>query len=214
MPHIRIAAKYLKYKKISLLSAFLLFSLMTTISTAQAQAAPAVTEWHTKEVGEKTLSFSTTQMGAEFTGVFQAFTPVVFFDPNRLQDSYVKVTVPLTSAFTDDEERDEALQNDDWFDTEAHPIAVFETTSIALNEGKNAQDYPYIANAKLTIRGIEKQITLPFSFVITENTARATGATTLNRIDFEVGAENWDDPESVGLFVDVAFTLDLFIHKQ
>lgn len=192
---------------------------LTFICALLLCAAPSVSlaaeapQWDVTEGGEQSLTFTTTQMGAAFTGRFENFTPQITFHPDALDQSHVKVEISLQSAETGDEERDEALQNEDWFNTQQYPIATFETADFQMNEGDNQDRYPYLARGRLDLSGVQQDITLPFSFTIDDSTtphsASAAGAVTLDRIEFGLGAENWDDHDSVGHKVEVRFQLDL-----
>lgn len=189
------------------LTAFLFLCLPRQANANEAQ------KWSIIPNDNNTLSFTTTQMGTSFTGHFNEFDTDISFSPERLSDSQVKVRVALPSAETGDDERDQTLQQEEWFHSKNHPVAVFHATQFLTNEGSNQNTHPFIAKGTLSLSGITKDVELSFSFEIdgtsTPSTAIAQGQTTLNRLDFGLGADNWDDPDSVGHNVVVQFYLHL-----
>jgi polyisoprenoid-binding protein YceI len=146
------------------------------------------------------LSFSGTQVGSTFTGKFSRFDATIDFDPAKPAAGHVVVTVDLTSAGTDDTQRDEALPQSDWFDTAKFPQARFEASGF-LAKGGNAFEAP----GTLTLRGVSKQLTLPFTLTASGDSAHAVGHVQIVRTDFGVGQGEWKSGDTVGLQVGVDF---------
>jgi polyisoprenoid-binding protein YceI len=144
------------------------------------------------------LGFSGTQTGTRFEGTFTRYSTVIAFDPNDLADSHITVTVDLASAVSGDTQRDTALPGKDWFNIAEFPQAKFETTAIH-KEGANA----YEAVGTLTLRGVTKPLTLPFTLEINGTTAHAQGHVDLVRTAFGVGQGPWATGQWVALDVDV-----------
>ena len=67
------------------------------------------------------------------------------------------------------------------------------------------------AQGKLTIRDVTRPVRLPFTFVVAADgrTARLSGGTTIQRLDFGVGQGEWNDTTWVGNAVDIHFDLAL-----
>jgi polyisoprenoid-binding protein YceI len=148
------------------------------------------------------LTFSGTQTGAKFEGKFTRYGMTIVFDPNNLEASHITVTVDLASAATGDPQRDTALPGKDWFDIAQFPQAKFETTSIR-KQGVNA----YEAVGNLTLRGVTKALTLPFTLQIDGAAAHAVGHAKLIRSAFGVGQGPWATGQWVALDVDVSFDI-------
>ncbi len=143
------------------------------------------------------IEFTGTQTGKEFSGAFSKFDVSVAFDPANLEGSYIKATIETASAKTGDRQRDDALPSGDWFSAGAFPAAVFESSDIRSAGGG------YEARGTLTVRGVTKDLTLPFSVAITGDRAVADGEAALVRTDFGVGQGEFATGEWVGLDVKV-----------
>lgn len=175
-----------------ILAAFLIAPCLS--STASAADA---TNWKLDPVKSQ-LGFSGTQTGSKFDGKFTHYDAAIIFDPDHLDASHITVTVNLASATTGDTQRDTALPGKDWFDTTQFPQAKFETTAIN-KQGPNA----YEAVGNLTLRGVTKPLTLPFTLQIDGATAHAVGHAKLMRDTFGVGQGPWATDQWVALEVDI-----------
>jgi polyisoprenoid-binding protein YceI len=87
----------------------------------------------------------------------------------------------------------------EFFDVAAHPTAVFAAAIRREGEG-------YLAEGTLTLRGVEKPLTLPFTLALEGESARMEGRVSLDRRDFGIGAA-YPDEGSVGFAVEVAVSL-------
>ena len=68
----------------------------------------------------------------------------------------------------------------DWFDSAAHPNAVF-TATVPQERGK------YVAHGTLNLRGVSKPLDLPFDLKIDGAKAVVSGRAGLDRVAFGVG---------------------------
>lgn len=151
-----------------------------------------------------TLSFHGAAEGETFTGHFKEFSPSIRFDPADLAASRFEVGIALASADSRNSERDETLQSGDFFATSKFPRATYSATAFRdLGDGK------FAADGTLSLRGVEKPVTLEFSWVQDGNSATLDGKASLNRLDFEIGAGDWADASTIAHEVGVATTLKL-----
>lgn len=186
---------------------FLTIAALTCLISSPVIAQDAQ-KWEIDEQGLRSLTFTATQMGKEFTGTFSDFDVELAFSPDALEASFVQVNVSMESAETQEDDRDEMLQNDEWFDTHNHPFATF----ISEEFGKNPNDsspFEYVAYGELTIAGEAKEIDLPFSFENKGERGYVAGEITLNRLDYGLGQQSWPDDESISHDVQVKFDIDL-----
>ena len=179
-----------------------------TVSTAAAvllvlggaTAAPATT-WAV-DPGKSKLGFTGQQSGAPFSGRFKTWTAAIAFDPAKPEAGHVSATVDVSSATTDDAQKDEAMPGSDWFDAANFAKATFEATGFT-PKGPNS----YETQGRLTLRGVTKDVTLPFTLTIVGDQAHAVGETKLVRTAFGVGQGSWSSGDMVALDVDVEFDL-------
>lgn len=152
--------------------------------SAPAFAAPAPA-WTVDKAASK-VTFSSSFDGGAFTGSFRTWTAAIRFDPANLAGSSVTATFDTASAATGEASRDEALPEPTWLSAKAFPKAIYTATSFkALGGGK------YQAVGNLTIRGVTKPLTLPFTLVTTGDTAKMTSSVGINRLAFGVGQGEW-----------------------
>lgn len=150
------------------------------------------------------IEFSGTQTGKPFTGAFEAFNAVILFDPADLSASRIEATIDTGSAKTGDRQRDAALPGAEWFSSAAFPEARFVSTAV-----KSIGNGAYEAAGKLSVRGVERDVTLPLTIEIAEGRATADGEVTLNRADFGVGqGEEFLTDKWVGYNVTVSIHIE------
>jgi polyisoprenoid-binding protein YceI len=81
--------------------------------------------------------------------------------------------------------RDKHLKKTDYFDVEHHPLIRMQSSGIRL-KGKNN----YEGSFSLTIKGITKTVTVPFSISENADAKNITGEFTINRLDYGLGEES------------------------
>jgi polyisoprenoid-binding protein YceI len=173
---------------------------------------------YTTLTGEYTLDPSHSRMGfvarhamvTKVRGSFNAFTGSATIDGADPSVSSVSVTIDASSIDTRNADRDGHLRGNDFLDLETYPEITFTSTSIS-QSGDDAFD----VTGDLTIKGVTKEITVPFSF---EGTATDPfgnsrvgfeGSTTINRKDYGV---TWNAVlETGGVLVSDKITLEFEI---
>jgi polyisoprenoid-binding protein YceI len=172
--------------------------LLIALLVTAVVATPATAGSWKFDAAKSQLGFSGTQTGKAFEGHFTRFSTEIDFDPDHPETSRIVAAIDPASAVTGDTQRDGALPGKDWFDIARFPQAKFETIAIR-KTGATA----YEATGTLTIRGVTKSITLPFTLAITGNTAHAKGHLNLVRTVFGVGQGAWTSGQWVALEVGV-----------
>lgn len=186
------------------LLACMVFVLFTLPAQAQRQRPYPAPDWQVDK-SQSSITFTGTQMGKSFSGVFKNFDAEISFDPVAPRGSYTKVTIVTESADTQDAERDGIMQDTLWFDVKNFPTATFESERFSKT---NATDF--VVEGNLTIRNVTLPVNLPFTLDITKDadsgnqTARMTAQISLDRSLFQLGQKDWADPKSVANNVDVA----------
>ena len=175
----------------------MIFAAALLLSASSAQAA----DW-TLDPAKSRLGFTGSQAGSPFEGSFTRWSAKIAFDPANPAAGKAVVEIDMASATTGDRQKDESLPQSDWFDVKAFPQARFEATSFRA-KGGNA----FEALGSLSIRGIKKDVVLPFTLETSGTNAHAKGKLDLIRTDYGVGQGAWKAPDMVAL--EVAVTLDL-----
>jgi polyisoprenoid-binding protein YceI len=124
---------------------------------------------------------------------------MVRFDPADLAASAVEVTIDTASADTGNRDIEQELKRPKWFDTARFPNARFATTAFRAIGGNR-----YEAAAKLTIRDVTRDVTLPFTLEIGDDradpnqlVARAAGELSISRLAYGIGQDEWTDTKIV-----------------
>jgi len=122
------------------------------------------------------------------TGKFTRFEASVLYDADDPSRWTIDASIEAASVDTGIDERDEDLRGPDFFDTENHPRILFESDAIQRRGDE------FVARGTLTIRGVAREIELPFrvTAVDWEEEAPLLGLAaefSLNRTDFGVGTD-------------------------
>lgn len=128
-----------------------------------------------------------------------------------LSTSSIELTFKIASVNTMNSERDEHLLEEKYFHEKYFPLATFKSTSIReVNKGT----YQYVAAGQLTIKGISKNLEVPFNYVGETTTSEGTriftfdGEAALDRKDFDIA------PASVSLGKEVKIVFSLEAQKE
>jgi polyisoprenoid-binding protein YceI len=161
--------------------------------------APALAAKWMIRPAESTIALEVTYLGSPVAAKFEKFSADIEFDPADLVRSTVTVRIDTGSFDSQSEDRDEFVKERGWFDIARFPEARFVTKSI-----RSVAPGRYEASADLTIRGITKEVKLPFALVIEGDVARMDGGLSLDRTDYGVGQGDWASTKEVGSSVGVS----------
>jgi polyisoprenoid-binding protein YceI len=144
-----------------------------------------------------TVGFSVPIFGglSQVTGKFTDFNITLLNNEKDITKSSVSVVIKATSVNTGIEGRDRHLRTADFFDVEKFPEITFKSERI---EKKGKQ---FIALGPLTMHGVTKQISLPFTITGTLKNPLTVGYSArmvLNRRDYGINYSRKDNPTFVG----------------
>jgi len=139
------------------------------------------------DVSHTRLGFAVRHMAvSKVRGDFKDFSGTLELAENPA-DSKVTVTIQAGSVDTHDENRDNHLRTNDFFDVENHPTWTFTSTAI-----RPITSSEWNVDGDLTIRGVTKQVTLDATLegVVTDpygfHRVGFSAKTTIDREDFGV----------------------------
>ena len=168
--------------------------------------APAMAANWTIDPAASKLGFSGKQNGEAFAGHFGQFSGTVAFDPAKPEAGHADIVIDMASAGTGDTQRDEALPQAEWFDAKKFPQGHFVASGFR-SKGGDA----YEATGRLSIRGVARDVTLPFTLTVSGDTAHARGHLELVRTAYGVGQGPWSSGQWVAL--EVGVDLDVVARK-
>lgn len=162
------------------------------------------------DTNHSNVGFSVPILGglSKVRGKFTDFSVALKNDEKDITRSSVKAVIKTASIDTGINARDEHLRNADFFDAEKFPEIVFESTQINKRRGG------FIAVGNLSMRGVTKQIELPFSITGTRKSPKDNlmnvgylARLTLNRRDFGINWTHSSTPDFVGDLIEIEINL-------
>ena len=170
-------------------------------TAAALDAAQALSCDWTVQPGSR-LGFTAQYGGEPVNGSFRKWQARIKFCADDLPHSSIAATVNLASADTRDPSRDEALHGASFFDVANFAQARFSATGFnQLAPGR------YAANGTLSLHGVSRPVRLVFNLKLAGDTAAAQGSTTLSRLAFKVGSDEWAATDQIADAVTVQFTI-------
>ena len=115
--------------------------------------------------------------GAHVKGNFDKINGDITFDTANLAASHMSINVEVESITTGFWLKNSHAKSDKWFDADKYPQINF-TSSHFSNSATG-----YLVEGILTIHGVKKQVSIPFTF--SNNIFK--GSFTINRLDYGVG---------------------------
>jgi polyisoprenoid-binding protein YceI len=150
------------------------------------------------------LDFTLTQMGVPMKGSFRTFKADAHFDPAKLASSRADIRIATTSIALPATDAVAEAKKPAWFDTARYPEARFVSSAFkALPGGR------YEVRGKLTLKGVTRDISAPFTAQAQGNTMRIEGVLPVSRLAFNIGDGSWRDTETVSDTVKLNFSLTL-----
>ena len=146
-----------------------------------------------------TLTYTFTQAGAANQGVFKSFSAQ--FDPHA---GVLTVVIDMRSFDTRDAQRNTLLGGAQFFDVARYPQARFTATRLRKTPSG------FIATGPLTLRGISRTVSVPFTWrALGRGAEELQGKTVIDRLTFGIGQGQWQATEWLGNPVTVRFALQM-----
>lgn len=152
-----------------------IFSIATLSLLWTAFAFVTRKEWEIKK--EYSIQFSNNDV----TGIFQKMEGHVTFDKNDLSKGKFDFTIETESVNTGNEGQNSHIRSGDFLDTKKYPLSKFTSTSFVKS------DSGYIAEGIFELHGVQKQITVPFTFEEKNGITELEAKFSFDRTDYKVG---------------------------
>jgi polyisoprenoid-binding protein YceI len=115
--------------------------------------------------------------GNSAEGNFEKFKGEIVFDENELAASNFFLSIEVESIATGNWLKNRHAKNDNWFDAKKYPNIIFKSSKFFKTVNG------FAVKGFLTMHGIEKEITIPFTF----SNHIFKGNFSVNRIDYKIG---------------------------
>jgi polyisoprenoid-binding protein YceI len=145
------------------------------ILSASAFTALKTTDWKIKN--EASVKFTSKDPSGVFTGLKGS----VKFNEQDLKDSKFDVSIDAASINTGNGMQNQHAKSDKWFDVKKYPEIRFASNSIT----RTTQGYQ--ADGILSLHGVQKPVSIPFTFQKNNEGGTFTGSFNVNRVDFGIG---------------------------
>ena len=169
---------------------------------AALAATPATAAHWTVDNAKSKLGFTVQWANEPFSAHFDSWKADIDFDPANLAASHADVSIAVGSEASDESDFDSGLKGAEGLAATQFPTAHFVTQSFTHKSGNG-----YVANGTLTLKGVTKPITLPFTLTMTGKQAHMVGTAHVMRNEFAIGQGQWAAPTPVAH--DVLVNIDI-----
>ncbi len=129
------------------------------------------------------IKFKIKNLGFNTTGSFSGLAGNITFTPDKPDGCNFDVHIEAKTVNTGVDMRDDHLRGADYFDVKNYPQIRFVSVKVS-STNKNGTLF---VSGKLTMKGITKDISFPFTVQPVQNGYLFNGEFKLNRRDFKVG---------------------------
>ena len=174
------------------------------VSTFMLLATPAYASNWAVDDKESKLTFEASQPTETIVGSFKKFTPEIDFSEATPEAGKIKVTVDMASVdLSKNKDASDAIPTEEWFNIAKFPQAEFVSSKIEKTGNRQ-----YAATGKLTIKGISKDVVLPFTLKPEGTQIRADGDLVIQRNDYKIGdGSKWSNERWLLYPVKVHYTI-------
>jgi polyisoprenoid-binding protein YceI len=123
-------------------------------------AGPLAADMYVTDPMHTSVSFTVRHLTIyKVRGKFNEFSGTIMYDENDMTKSSMQGTIQAASLNTDNEKRDNDLRSAQFLDTEKFPEITF------ISKRVEAQNGGYVLIGDLTMRGVTKEIAIPFTIL-------------------------------------------------
>jgi len=158
-----------------------------------------VKKWNTNAATAK-IKFKVEGLFGTVNGSLSGLKSTIEFDGNDLAASSILASVDVKSISTGISLRNNDLQKEKYLDSDKYPLISFKSNKIQ----KSATGYKVVGD--LTIKGVTKQIEMPFSFSEKGNEGVFKGGFSIQRVDYNVGKPGGSIGSTVTIDLEVPVT--------
>jgi len=130
------------------------------------------------------VNFEIKNAGITVKGNLNDVEGIIRFDKNNIKGASIRVSVPVKGLNTGIETRDKHLKKKDYFDASTYPEILMESKFFGI------QDDGFKGYFVLTMKGIRKEVVVPFTFKEGAKGEEMIGEFNLNRLDFGIGGSS------------------------
>jgi polyisoprenoid-binding protein YceI len=161
----------------------LLLSVLALLFSTPAWAGPN-DPWTIDPIKSR-IGFTVEQLGKLVSGRIATWTGRIVLEPGDLAAARIDIRMDMRSASAGTKDIDDVMLGPNFLDVAHAGEARFTSTSVS----RRGDDY--LAQGKLTIRDVSRDVALPFGLRIQDGRATARGRLAIKRLDYGVGRNEW-----------------------
>ncbi len=138
-------------------------------------------EWR---IVDSEVNFEIKNAGLTVKGNLGKVAGSIRFDKNTIKGARISVSVQVKELNTGIEARDKHLKKKEYFDASAYPEILMESKFFGLSE------IGFKGYFVLSMKGVSKEIVVPFTFIEGPNGGEMFGEFSVNRLDFGLGGSS------------------------
>lgn len=170
-------------------------SAILAIVALPVSAAPLAVDYSKSEI-----TFVSKQMNVPVDGRVRKFTLALDFDAKKPEAGTAKIELDAASVDAGSDEANAELVKRGWLDAAKFPKVQFVSSSVRAVAGGRFE-----VTGKMTIKGITRDVTAPFTVKPQGSAQLFEGAFVLKRLEFKIGEGPWSDTETVADEVQIRF---------
>lgn len=148
------------------------------------------------------IKFEALEKGKSIQGQFERFELDVDLDLNNPDKGRILAEIDVTSVNAGSSDRNQVLRDTEMFFIQKFPVARFQSDNISrISEGQ------YKAKGELSLKGLTKNIVLPFSITQNGKNAVVIAKYEMNRLDFNIGSGSFLSDKYVGYPVTITIEI-------
>ncbi len=136
------------------------------------------------QVVSSSIAFAIQNTGLTVNGTLSGLKGEINFNPEKYASSVIEVSVPVSSLKTGIEMRDTHLKKEEYFDANKYQEISLKSSFF----GKRNDQY--LGYFVLTIKGVSRNVTIPFSALSQNGLLILEGEFTMDRLDYKIGGKS------------------------
>lgn len=156
------------------------------------------TQW---KVTKSSIGFKIKNAGFTVDGSFGGLTASIKFDESSYLKASIDASVDVNTINTGIDLRNTHLKKEEYFNSTGFPKIYLKSTSFIKDK-----DGTFKGVFKLTMKGMTKDVVIPFLYTESGNTASIKASFKINRRDYNVGESSWTMSDDVTINLLVSLT--------
>jgi polyisoprenoid-binding protein YceI len=174
-------------KKVKII--FLLLAICSSLYGQTKKIAP-----------DNEVQFKIKNSGLTVDGSFKGLMGSIVFDTKDLSKSSFSVNIDATTVHTGNNSRDGHLKKKEYFDVANFPKISFQSKKFDYTKSG------FMVTGNLTIKGIVKEIKIPFTYTEKNYEGLFSGSFKINRLDYNVGESSWILSDEATILLNIKVT--------